>query len=359
MAAACDASRNTPHHRVQPLIDRIRNQIRSIRSRGVVQLLLAVVVFGAALYYLLHIASGLDFSRVLATITHAKPAPLAVAVACQVGFLLFQGLRWRVLLPKLESISIIRTVGLLSIGNMINMLLPLRSGDLARPFLAVRCAGAPLSRAAAAAIAERALDVVVLGALAVVVPLELNLGPIHVAIALAGGAVLLAWLLRRFAGPYGSDRLAALGMFAWVERACRETVNAFAEITDPRAVLAAVAWTIVSFAFAIGTYFFALLVLDLIVPASALLSLFVITQFGAAIPSAPASIGVFDALAVALLISSGVSEQEAFSGAILLHAVLVAVPLSFGLAATAWEGWSLRRDVALARLGRSLDSGRT
>jgi glycosyltransferase 2 family protein len=341
------------------LINRIRRQTPSVGFRRAARLVLAGVVLLAALYYLLHVASGVDFGSVLTALANAKLMPLAVAVACQVGFLLFQSLRWRGLLPKLETIGMLRTVGLLSIGNMINMLLPLRSGDIARPFLAVRCAQVPLSRAAAAAVAERALDVVVLGAMAVVVPLKLGLGLYYVAAALVGSAVLLAYLLRKFteAHPDGTDRLAAnlSGLFGWVKKAYQTTLNAFADIADPRAVLLALAWTIVSFAFAMGTYVFALLALEITLTPLSLISLFVVTQLGSAIPSAPASIGVFDALAVALLVSSGVSDQEALSAALLLHAVLVAVPVGFGLAATAFEGGSVLQGATPAQQSRLLD----
>ena len=333
------------------LIDRIKEQKRSVRLRRAARLLVAGAVFGVALYYLLHVASGVDLGRVLAATGNAKLTPLAAAVACQVGFLLCQSFRWRVLLPKLMTIGMVRTVGLLSIGNMINMLLPLRSGDIARPFLAVRRAGTPLSRALAAAIAERALDVVVLGALAVVVPLQLGLQLYWASVAIVGGALLLAWVLRRSTlSQLGATRprgalSAALG---WLERACRTASDAFADIADARAVVLAVTWTIASFAFAMGTYVASLLALDIRLPPLSLMSLFVITQLGSAVPSVPASIGVFDALAVVLLVSAGISDEQALSGTLLLHAVLVAVPVGVGLAATAFEGGSILHGMAPA-----------
>lgn len=327
--------------------DRLRMYPARPRLGVAVQLVLATILFAVAVYYLIHVARNVDFAQVVSTIAKARPAPLAAALACQVGFLLLQTLRWRWLLPKLKTIGLFRSLGLLAIGNMVNMLLPLRSGDLARPFLAMRCAGAAFGRAAAAAIAERALDIGVLGALAVAVPLQLDLSIIYVTTVVVGVALILAYLLRRYAySVAGANGVVdeASGLFALGERAWRATLNAFAEISDARAIFLAAAATVLSFVLALGTYFFALAAIDLTVTPRALLSLFVVTQLGSAIPNAPASIGVFDALAVALLVSLGVSHLDALSGTFLLHVVLVAVPVGFGIAATLREGWSILRE---------------
>lgn len=123
----------------------------------------------------------------------------AGAVAVYLSSFLVRGLRWRVLLSEVGVRPPLReTTGLLTVGYAANTLIPARAGDAVRVFLMAQRTGAGASLMVSTLIAERLLDVAVLGSAFVITSLIYSGGlPTgnRAMIALAGAAVLLIGLL--------------------------------------------------------------------------------------------------------------------------------------------------------------------
>lgn len=96
----------------------------------------------------------------------------AAAVVVYLLSFLIRGLRWRVLLSEVGVRPPLReTTGLLTVGYAANTLIPARAGDAVRVFLMAQRTGAGASLMVSTLIAERLLDVAVLGSAFVVTSL--------------------------------------------------------------------------------------------------------------------------------------------------------------------------------------------
>ena len=96
----------------------------------------------------------------------------AAAVAVYLSSFLVRGLRWRVLLSEVGvRPALHETTGLLTVGYAANTLIPARAGDAVRVFLMAQRTGAGASLMVSTLIAERLLDVVVLGSAFVITSL--------------------------------------------------------------------------------------------------------------------------------------------------------------------------------------------
>ncbi len=159
---------------------------------------------------------GLPTREVLDSVGAAAPGLLAATVALNILILGVRALRWRLLFPSRQPVAIRSLFLSYLLGTMLNNLLPLKAGELARAAAAARAGGIPLPTVGATIVAERTLDVLmVLGLLVFLVVSEAItptlgagrlmdlvggsaarfIGVAAVALLLLG--ILLAFLLRR------------------------------------------------------------------------------------------------------------------------------------------------------------------
>lgn len=140
-------------------------------------------------------------------------AYIAAAVSVYLCSFLVRGLRWRVLLSEVGVRPPLRdTTGLLTVGYAANTLLPARAGDAVRVFLMAQRTGAGASLMVSTLIAERLLDVAVLGTTFAITSLifagGLPTGGKAIAVAILGalgiiGLVVVRWAIRSDHVPAG------------------------------------------------------------------------------------------------------------------------------------------------------------
>ncbi len=131
---------------------------------------------------------------------------IAAAIAVYLFSFLIRGLRWRVLLTEVGVRPPLRdATGLLTVGYAANTLLPARAGDAVRVFLMAQRTEAGPSLMVSTLIAERLLDVVVLGSTFVITSLIFagaipTGGKAVVALVLVGiallGVLVVRWAVR-------------------------------------------------------------------------------------------------------------------------------------------------------------------
>jgi hypothetical protein len=250
-----------------------------------------------------------------------------------------RGLCWQALLAPLGPVTAGEAFVYANIGYMANNLLPLRAGEVIRAaFLAEkRC----LSKSAVLAtiVLERLLDVLLLGALTLILMLAMPipgtvkrsifvtaiigcLGIVGVWVAAGrswtnlSGERLPPWLPRRAA------RLAvSLGQsFGKGLSAIRSVKQA-----GLAGVYSLLAWMLVC-----GSIYLMMLASHLQLPWHAALLVMVVVNLGSAIPSSPGSIGVVHFLAVVALSPWMVNREVAVGFSIVLHAVSVLVTVALG-----------------------------
>src|SRR5689334_7646169 len=123
-----------------------------------------------------------------------------LAVVADILVYVCHGWRWSMLLAPIERIPVLRSIQSVYVGLFANEVLPFKPGEIIRCYLQSRWGSIPFSVTLSSALIERFFDGVFLG-LAVLVainrtpdmPVEIRVGALALVVALAIGAVLLAF----------------------------------------------------------------------------------------------------------------------------------------------------------------------
>ena len=339
------------NHRVPSVALRPPPPARSRRAWAI----LGMVVSAGVIYWL---AVTLDLRQVLSALKGIHAGWVAAGMLAVFLTMGARALRWHALLG-LSYATRQETLRVLVLGQVLNLILPARLGDLARVYLIAR-AGCPSQAQALGSVAlEKLLDVLLLVALALLLsfwhPLPAWITvPARVTALLSGIllAGLLALLLLRRHLVAAGDRLwrliglaggrpgAALG---WLCRHSARFLDALDALRNRRILVAAAGWSLI--VWLLGALTNLILLKAFAMPASmgVALLLLVVVQTGVAVPSLPGRIGVFEGLCLAVLTLFQVDAPLAVSYGLVLHAVVLLPPLALGL----W--WLLRLDAAARR----------
>lgn len=260
--------------------------------------------------------------------------------------LLARARSWHVLMG--DAVPYRRAFDALNEGYLLNNVLPLRLGELARAYLVSQGGEISASGALATIVVERLIDIVVslaglLGALPFMVSpdwaLDVAMG---VGLALVGVVIVLALLLfKRDTVARLMRRLPARGLWG-----ISDVVDRFLDAIDalkshPKRLLKASFWSMV--AWMTNWLMIWLLLAAFGEVASAVVPFFIsgVVAFGAAVPSSPGAIGVYELSAVAALSVFGYSREVSVGVAILAHGLVLALPSILGAIALAREGHTL------------------
>ncbi len=217
------------------------------------------------------------------------------------------------------------------IGYFFNNVLPARAGEAARVVVLKQQAGTSRAETLSTVVLERAYDVLSLlillfltlpwlpavswlrAAIVLALVLGLALGGVITALALWGDRPLRFVLrpltrLRFFGGETG-------------ERAVQNLLQGLGGVTRARLGVGALLWTTASWLTAGISCWFVMLGFDL--GLSPIAGIFVLIAIGLAmiLPSSPAAVGVFEAATLVALRAYGVSNSQALSYAVVLHAL--------------------------------------
>jgi len=258
-------------------------------------------------------------------------------IAPALGFILLGQLTrtngWRTLLG--QSLSFTQVFAALNAGYLLNNLLPFRLGELGRAYLISRSGKLGVPQALSAVLIERVLDLCMIVAfLLAFLPLAIGLlgTPWAVGVAilvpvLALGILLIiahrpAWLLRLV--NWGVGLLARLwGGAARLETLFHAFVDGLAALQDSGRLIRATLWSGLTWTFAglSASLMVAAFVPDRGWPETLTIGYFVlvVVGLGIALPSAPASVGVWQAATVAALSVFGIAGGTALSFALVNH----------------------------------------
>jgi hypothetical protein len=255
-----------------------------------------------------------------------------------------------------------RVFGALNAGYLLNNLLPFRLGEVGRAYLISRTGRVGAAQALSTVLIERVIDLcMIVGMLTAFVPLLVGLtgAPVAAAafaipaLALSGLFIISrkpGWLLRLVHWALG--RLARLwGGAHRLEDLFHSFVEGMAALKDGRRFLFAALWSGAAWTCA---GFSAWLMLRAFEPLATLAMGFfvlVVVGLGIAVPSAPGSLGVWQAAAVAALTAFKIDNSRALSFALVNHLANYGLTSVLGLLALLQEGETLGH---LAQGARSL-----
>jgi hypothetical protein len=256
--------------------------------------------------------------------------------------------RWRLLLrPATVERSVLVRATL--VGQMLNILLPFRLGEVARIYGVTRHSTLGLARVTTSLAIEKALDLAIFGitsaalVLTALVPRDtIRQGrwlvlPAVMAIAL--GVAALA--VRARLGSRLSEWLGAQGG-SMAQRLARLIADVSSGLDAWRSAghaAAALVWTVATFGLAALANQWLLRAFAIDAPASTGLALLVVLQAGSVPPSLPGRLGIYNYLTVLTLGLYGVDRTQAATYSIALYVIAYAPKLLLGALVAADPGW--------------------
>ncbi|MEZ4666829.1 MAG: lysylphosphatidylglycerol synthase transmembrane domain-containing protein [Anaerolineae bacterium] len=311
--------------------------------------LLGLVVSLLAIYFIAQQVDTQDFINALRQARYIYVLPTALFLLLG---LVTRALRWRVLLSG--GLPLKRAFSIMNVAYLVNGLLPLRIGEVARIYLATQAKPpVPYFKTASTIIVERLLDL-----LAIVIMTVLALGGADIPDALRvpavtgglsavlGFAVLVvlarrrdvaANLLNRFIkDPALNQRLSA-----WLEH----FLDGLQPLTNSRLFAQAVGWTAISWGFSATAGY--ILMLTFYPQASWAVTLLYIAAaaFAIAVPAVPGNVGPYEGSIFLALTVLGYGEPSgtALAFAVLVHGINLVVHSATGVLGFVQEGISLEQ----------------
>lgn len=312
--------------------------------------LLGLGVTLIAAYFIATQINGALFLQALQTARYAYVLP---CIAFLLLGLLTRARRWQTLLNY--KLSLWHTFHIMNIGYLVNGVLPLRIGDVARLYLCAQTKAkqpVPMLTAAGSVLIERLLDLL---AVVVMTMMSLAVAPVPPELqaaarvgfisALAGFAALLIFaanrrLLHRILAV-AQKMLPILQRFeleAWLTH----LLDGLLPLTQPGLLISALMWTALSWiASVLAGYFLMFAFFD--TGSLAATALYVAAAaFAIALPAVPGNVGPYEGAILLALSAMGYTQPEAgLAFAVMVHAVNVFVHASTGVLGFIQEGLSL------------------
>jgi glycosyltransferase 2 family protein len=331
--------------------------------------LVSLLAFGLVAWFL----RDANLADVWAQLRDANVGLLVLAFVVVMLTCWIRAMRWKYLLAPVGPVRFRTLFRTTVIGFAALAILPVRAGDVLRPYLLARQEGLRTTATFATIVMERVLDlIVVLVLLAVYVwgfsggstmP-ERLLRPIEVsaAIAAAASAVLLAvmWVLGTHPERIGKLAAAATRILPgrWsgsVGRIASSFSGGFAAATDPKALLWAIVWSfplwlaIAAEAWAVTVAFG----INMPFPGTFLLQALLV--IGVAVPT-PGGVGSYhEAYRIGVTTFFGAPNDRAVAAAILTHAISFVPVVLLGVLFMAQDGLSVSGLKDLAGVTREKD----
>lgn len=301
-------------------------------------------------------ARGFDWGAVWASLVRADLRYVALAAAAMLLNIVLKAWRWQWLFhPQSGHLRRRDLLSALLIGQLGNVLLPTRLGDVARIGVVHRKAGVALSWALLTIVAEKALDsvmlLVLLGALLPFVawPTWLGTAQLVSGALLAAGLMALMWVATQETArqrvAQALQRLLPGPIPRWIERGL-QSLDAWRAVQERQVQVRLWALSVAIWLLAGLVNYFGFRAVALRLPLTAGLLLAATEIAGTRLAYTPAAIGIYHSIAILTLAPFGVGPAEALSAALLLHLVVYLPILVGGLAAVWSEGLTLRKPMA-------------
>ena len=283
---------------------------------------LAYLLAAAGLLWVLH---DFQFAHLRALMAQLDARWIALAVVFDVLSYVCQGLRWRLLLKPLATVSTLRATQAVYAGLFTNEILPLRLGELARAYLISRWTSVRFVAVLPTLVVERLFDalwlVVGIGLTAAFVPLPSTL--LRAADVMGLGVIVLAAAL--FYCVARRPRWAA----GWMSK----LGDGWQGLGRTRAFYQALAVSLLLMVFQALAFWLVMLGCGLRFSFWVGAAVYLIVHLGTAVPNAPANIGSYQFFTVVGLTLFGVDKATATAFSLVVFVLLTLPLLLLGFAA--------------------------
>lgn len=309
---------------------------------------LGIIVSLLAIYF---IVVQIDAERFFSTLLTADYRFLIPCIFFLVLGLFTRAFRWRVLLTN--QLPYNRAFSIMNVAYLVNGILPMRIGEVARIYLTTRVKNPiPAMQTASTIVIERLLDllaVVVMMLLALTVapvPLELQYaGAIGAGMAITGFIVLIAVARQRKMAEqfilWLTTKIPLLARMR-IEKFVGDFLDGLMPILDLRSLSQAIFWTLISWVLSVTAGYILMFAFfeqgDLV----ATMLFIAAAALAVALPAVPGNIGTYEASILLALVALGYEQSDAaIAFAITVHVVNVFVHVSMGMVGFIQEGISL------------------
>ena len=295
---------------------------------------------------------GVEVEQLLQVLRRANPWLVILGLGIVFLNVAVFSLRWWVtLIRDWQSKEYLTLLGGVYLGQMFNIVLPARLGELARIYFVSERLEITKSRLLGSLVLEKAVDIITFGLAVFTLITAMSLPAwvndpgrslLWLAAAAALGIIILAlwgrrflhWItpiLRKLPGRWG-ERLAGI-----LERA----LTGFDSLRSWKRQ-ALIWWlSILSVVLSTLTNFTVLKALQIQAPFTAALFVLIVLQVGSAPPSAPGKLGVFHYLAVLVLSAFGVGKGTALAYGVLLYLVALVPKVIIGVGVMVFSRWGI------------------
>ncbi|MCA0453389.1 MAG: flippase-like domain-containing protein [Chloroflexi bacterium] len=316
--------------------------------------LLGIIVSLGAIYF---IASQVDVAQFKDAVVEARYIYVVPTIIFLLLGLITRAFRWQVLLHG--DLPLRRTFSIMNVAYLVNGVLPLRMGEVARIYLSTRATPpVPPMKTASTIIVERLLDLL---AVVLMVVLALAGGDvpevIRASAVLSGAAALIGFLvLVSLASRRATARQLLNAVLRWAGREDSPLANQLQKwldhfldglqpLTRPTALLAALAWTAISWGFsAVAGYILMFTFYEQANWAATLLYI-AAAAFAIAVPAVPGNVGPYEGSIILAIGAMGYAQPAgtALAFAVLVHGVNLIVHATTGVIGFIQEGISLEQ----------------
>ncbi|MBL8164051.1 MAG: flippase-like domain-containing protein [Anaerolineae bacterium] len=287
-----------------------------------------------------------DVSQLGDSLSRARYIYILPSFAVFLLGLLARAYRWQYLLD--QPITLRSSFSINSIAYLLNSLLPLRAGEVARVLLSARTEPPiPVVQSTSLIVVERLLDL-----LFVVILLALGLGmggvlptEVRAAAFVSAPVALLALLLLTLLAyrPAWAEVVTRLfeSRIPFLARELHHIMSALALLRRPAQFARVLLWTAIGWLCTIAATVVLMLVFFERVDWLTTCLVTGALAFAAALPAAPGNIGTYELAVLVVLRAAGYDENVAFVFGVLLHAVDVGVYLLAGISGLLHLGLNL------------------
>jgi len=287
----------------------------------------SALLAGVLLYFALR---GVSWPALWVALRQGDPRYLALSLLTLSAAYVAMGLRWGVLVSGERRLAPTNAFWTTMVGLFGNGFLPARAGDVIRILVTSRVADANASAVLAAVVAERLTDVLALTTLAVFASLALHTLPswlrdaTRLAAVFAGGG-MLALVLASRAERATLSLLVRAPLPRAVRSAVRVLLRKFTDGTrtlhQPRTVLQVVGLTAIIWSLNVVTTLEVGWALHFSISWQQAMLFQVALGIASAVPSTPGYVGVFQFVAVTVLIPFGLTRDEAVAFIFVIQAI--------------------------------------
>jgi len=292
-----------------------------------------VIGYGVALAALVWVFHDINFALLRRDVSHVNWLLAFAGVVVDIGRYVSQSVRWAFLIRPIGKISFFRSFQSLYTGIFLNLLLPLRMGEVARAYIASQFAHTSFPSIFSSILAEYLIDgiwlAISVGIVALCVPLPPDIAN---AARILGVAVIIAMALF-FVFVIRSPKIKMNGKASamlwkpliWVFSLIAKMRNSMQTIGRSPYFFAAIAVSSLDLLFHIVAFWIICIAYGIHIPFIVAAAIMLFVFVGLIIPNAPSNVGSFQFLCVVGLLAFGV-DKTAASGFSVLFFLLVNIP---------------------------------